>query len=529
MDVLIRGGQVIDGSGREPVKADLLIRGERIERIGRLPSEISDKVQTVIDATGLIVAPGFIDAHGHTSYELLVEPSAESKVAQGITTEISGNCGFSPGPLLIEPLRRERDDWCSRYGVEVRWRKIGEFLDILESQGIGYNYATMVGHGVIRADVIGYEARSPRGDELDRMGYLLEEALEQGAIGMSSGLFYPPGSYSEIDELSSLCRILQRFDGVYATHIRDEGDNLIESVQEAIETIRDSEVPLQISHHKATRKRNWGKVRRTLHMIEEANAQGLDVSCDQYPYTAGATSLKMLIPKWAHEGGDERLLQRLGEPDALERIRSYLEDLYPTRDEWHTVMVSEVVSEELKGFEGKRLDEVADELNTSPFDALIHLLRRDKVRTSMITFLMCEDDVIEVMRFPMTMFGTDGSVKGFRGKLKVGKPHPRCFGTFPRILGRYVRQGGVMDLPEAIRRMTSLPARKFRLKGRGLIRPGYFADIVIFDPDRIIDRGTYENPQQKPEGIHHVLVNGTPVILNGVLTGALPGKVLRSK
>ncbi|HID56825.1 TPA: D-aminoacylase, partial [Candidatus Poribacteria bacterium] len=495
MDVLIRGGQVIDGSGGGPIKADLLISGERIERIGPLPSELSEKVQTVIDATNLIVAPGFIDAHGHTGYELLVDPFAESKVAQGITTEISGNCGFSPGPLLIEPLQRERDEWCSRYGLEVRWRKIGEFLDILESQGIGYNYATLVGHGVIRADVVGYEARPPKGDELNRMRYLLEEALEQGAIGMSSGLFYPPGSYSKIDELISLCQVLRKFDGVYATHMRDEGDKLIESVREAIETARSSGVPLQISHHKATRKRNWGKVKRTLSMIEEANARGVDVSCDQYPYTAGATSLKMLIPKWAHEGGDERLLRRLSEPEALGKIRSYLEDLYPMKDDWHTVMISEVVCEQLKRFEGKRLDEVADQLNTSPFDALIYLLNQDKARTSMITFLMCEDDVIEVMRFSRTMFGTDGSVKGFGGKLKLGKPHPRCFGTFPRILGRYVRQNGVLTLPEAIRRMTSFPAEKFRLKERGLIRRGYFADIVIFDPDRIIDVGTYENPQ----------------------------------
>jgi N-acyl-D-amino-acid deacylase len=527
MDVLIRGGTVIDGSGDDPRRGDVLVQEGMIKEVGQLSPSVSERVQTVIDATDLIIAPGFIDVHSHTGYELLVNPVAESKVAQGITTEISGNCGFSPGPLLVDTLQNERDEWCSRYGVEARWRTLGEFLDILESQGIGINYAVLVGHGTIRINVIEYEARPPRDEELNRMKELLIEALEEGAVGMSSGLFYAPGCYSRIDELVLLCEVLREFGGIYATHMRDEGERLVESVREAIETARSSGIPLEISHHKAVRKPNWGKVKETLPLIEEANSQGLDVSCDQYPYIAGSTSLKMLMPKWALEGGDEGLLRRLSEPDSLREIRSYVEERHPTRDEWHAVMVSEVVEEELKGFEGKRLDEVADELNMSPFDALVYLIRRDEARTSMVSFLMNEEDVIEVMRFQRTIFGTDGSARQFKGKLSGGKPHPRCFGTYPRILGRYVREKGVLTLPEAIRRMTSFPARKFHLKNRGLIRPGYFADIVIFDPERIIDRGTFENPQRMPEGIYHVLVNGIPVILNGDFTGALPGKVLR--
>ncbi|HID07976.1 MAG TPA: D-aminoacylase, partial [Armatimonadetes bacterium] len=295
-DVLIRNGLVIDGTGSEPYTADVAIRNDTIDVIERLPAGATDNARIVIDASGMAIAPGFIDVHGHTDYELLINPTAESKVMQGITTEISGNCGFSAAPALCDMLRCDQDNWCARYGVDVRWRTLAEFLDLVEMRGIGINYATLVGHGVLRVNVMNYEARLPSDEELKQMVNLLVEALEHGAIGMSSGLIYPPGCYAQTDELIALCRTLRRYDGIYTTHIRDERAELIPALREAIEISRESGVPLEISHHKAVGRASWGKVRETLPIIERANFWGLDVTCDQYPYIATSTSLKTLIP-----------------------------------------------------------------------------------------------------------------------------------------------------------------------------------------------------------------------------------------
>ncbi|MCS6859056.1 MAG: D-aminoacylase [Abditibacteriales bacterium] len=524
-DLLIRNAQVIDGSGKPALTADIAIVGDTIAEVGKLPEEA--QATEVIDATGCIVTPGFIDAHSHTDEGLLIDPTAQSKIMQGITTEVSGNCGYSPVPALTAPMQREMRERLARWGLEEVFTTMGEFFAALEQRGLGVNYASFVGHGTIRACAMGFDMRPPTDDEMRAMKRMLEQAIDEGALGLSTGLIYPPGCYADTQELIELAKILPPRGALYATHLRNEGDELIEAVAESLTIGRESGAPVQISHHKATGQRNWGKVQQTIEMMERARQQGVDVTCDQYPYIATSTSLRTLIPAWAHEGGREKLLERLATADDLEKIRAEVEQRYPTPEAWNQVMVSEVLNESLKGFEGKRLGEVAQAWGLPPFDALVKLLIEDQARTAMVNFVLCEEDVETVMRYPHTMVGTDARARRTDGPLSAGVPHPRAYGTFPRVLARYVRERQVIPLEESVRRMTSLAARRFGLQRRGLIARGYFADLVIFDPDRVTDTATYENPAQLPAGITHVLVNGVVVVRNGRHTGALTGRVLR--
>ncbi|MCS7253687.1 MAG: D-aminoacylase [Armatimonadota bacterium] len=527
---LIRNATVVDGTGGEPFVSDIVICGDRIEYIGQASGGSNACYKLVIDAAGMVACPGFIDAHGHSDGEILANKYCESKVMQGITTEVCGNCGFSPAPIagesgavqLMAPPRKD--------SAQAHWRRLGEFLAALENNGLSMNVVTFVGHNTIRSVVMGEDDRAPSEDELLRMKTLLSEALEDGAIGLSSGLIYSPGCFSQPDELIELCRVVRHYNGLYATHMRNESYELIEAVHEAIDVARQTAVPVQISHHKAVGKDNWGKVELTLQMIERANQQGLDITCDQYPYTATATSLKMVLPRWVHSGGVEQLLQRLRDKSTLQRIRKELENALRSDDEWAQIIVSEVAHEHLKQFEGLNMTEVAEALNKEPFDALVYVLVEDKAQTTMVRFSLSEEDVICVMRYHRTMFGTDASARKLKwGKEETpsGKPHPRAFGTFPRILGRYVRERQILTLTEAIRKMTSLPASKFGLSGRGELKRNSYADIVIFDPQSVIDASTYEEPYKAPIGIRHVFVNGIAVVLDGQLTGALPGRVIR--
>jgi N-acyl-D-amino-acid deacylase len=525
-DVLIRNVTVVDGTGGRPFVSDIGIVGDRIAEVGFIPNEADRNCKLVIDADGLVASPGFIDVHGHSDYELLVNRHCESKVMQGITTEICGNCGFSAAPILKGSIREQTEMWLQRMGIEVRWSKLSDFLNILEEGGLGLNIATLVGHNSLRSSVMGDDAREPSLEEMETMKALLAEALEQGAFGLSSGLIYPPGCFSQPDELVELCKVVRHYNGVYATHIRNESYDLIEAVHEAIDVARQTAVSVQVSHHKAVGKENWGKVGTTLQMIEQANEGGLNVTCDMYPYTATSTTLKMLLPKWAHSGGTKALLERLNDPDALMLMRMEVEKRFATEDDWAQVMISETVNEELKSFEGMRLNEVATVLGKKPFEALVHLLREDNARTTMICFTLSEEDVAQVIRYHRTMIGTDSSVRKLSPSGEAGKPHPRGFGTFPRILGRYVRDTGALTLTEAVRKMTSLAASKFGISCRGELREGYFADIVVFDPMLVNDTSTFRQPYSAPVGIKHVFVNGVAVVYDGKFTSALPGRVL---
>lgn len=522
-DLLLRGGTVIDGTGRPRFRADVAVVDDRIAEVGL---ELG-AAEVVREVPGLIVAPGFIDIHSHSGPALLVEPRPESQITQGVTTEVGGNCGLSFVPWTPEEARRTADEFEERYGQRYEWQTLDQLLALLEQGRLVANFATYIGHGDVRAAVMGWEQRPSTAEERAAMKRRVAEALEAGAWGLSTGLIYPPGCYATTAEIVELSRVAARYGGLYATHLRNEGDHLLEALEEALKIGREADIPVQISHHKAVGRANWGRVEQSLARLEAARAAGQDVTCDQYPYVATSTSLRTLIPKWAHEGGTEALLARLADPPTVARIRAEVLTEYPEQDAWERIFVSEVGSPECKEWEGRSLAEIGALWGEDPLTALIRLLREDRARCGMVHFAMCEEDVERVLQHETTMIGSDSSARATRGPLRRGRPHPRCFGTFPRVLGRYVRERGLLTLEEAVHKMTGRPAARLGLRGRGTLARGQYADLVVFDPQRIRDRATFAEPYQLAEGIHAVYVNGQLVVQDGQPTGVLPGRVLR--
>ncbi|MGC8832622.1 MAG: N-acyl-D-amino-acid deacylase family protein [Armatimonadota bacterium] len=536
-DILLVGGSVLDGSGRPAFRADVGVVGDRIVEVGELSGA---EAARRICVQGLAVAPGFIDIHSHSDFCLLANPLAFSKITQGVTTEVSGNCGFSAGPIIGDSAGRDFDRYLSELEIANRWRTkvpakagptLGEFLDLLEETGIAVNFCTLVGHGNIRNAVLGASSKPASTEDLERMQELAREALEQGAVGISTGLIYPPGCYANTDELSNLVGAVSAHGKIlYATHMRNESDRLESALAEAIEIGRRSGARVQISHHKACGRANWGKVAQTLQMIDEAVESGVDVWADQYPYTATSTSLSALLPNWVHEGGRDAALARLSDPISVQKIRGELVGKHASEYKgsyYQAVMIAGVKSEKNAWTVGKRLAEVAHEWGVDPVDALIRLLHEEELSVSMCNFAMCEEDIETVMRHPRVSIGSDASARMPDGPLGRGRPHPRAYGTFARVLGRYVRERRVISLEEAVRKMTSLPASILKLKDRGLLKPGFYADITVFNPNTVADAATYKNPHQTAVGIQHVLVNGKLVVESGRVTGATPGRVLR--
>ncbi|MFQ6075056.1 MAG: amidohydrolase family protein [Candidatus Bathyarchaeia archaeon] len=525
MEIIIRNGGVVDGTGNPWFKADVGIEGGRIEKIGDLRGVKADEV---IDARGLIVCPGFIDMHSHSDLALLKDPLSEQKVRQGITTELLGQDGFSVAPVRAETVGKLKTYLAGLLGEldrEWSWRTLGEYFETLERSGTATNVASYVGHATVRVASMGFDDRAPTGEEMDGMRELLAQAMLEGAMGMSSGLVYPPSCYATTDELVELCRVVARYGGIYTSHIRGESYTLETSLQEAITIGRRAGIPVHISHHKASGRDNWGKVKKTLSMIDQARTEGLDITCDQYPYTAGSTMLGVIIPPWAHEGGVESLVKRLKDPETREKLRVDMSEGVPGWSSylraagWENILIT--YCRKNKGLEGKTLAEIAREEGRDPFDTAFDLLIEENAAVSIVLFYLSEGDVRTVMRHPAVMVGTDG--------LLGGKPHPRVYGTYPRILGRYVREEGVLTLEDAVRKMTSLPAQRLGLWDRGLIREGFSADITTFDPKGIIDRGTYVEPRQFPEGIEHVIINGVIVLEGGRQREVYPGRVLRKR
>jgi N-acyl-D-amino-acid deacylase len=529
-DVVIHGGTVLDGTGRPAFSADLAIQGDRITYVGPPAGLAGAGARLAIDATGRYVAPGFIDIHTHSDRSILLNPRMESKVRQGVTTEVGGNCGSGVAPARRAALEQARRE-AAQDGHPGSWPTMAEYLAYVERQGIAANYATWVGHGTLRASVVGYEMRPPSDDELWEMQALLREALEAGAFGLSTGLIYVPSGYAGTDELVALAEVVREYGGVYASHIRNEGSRLLEAVDEAIEIGRRAGVPVQIAHHKASGKPNWGRVNDSLALMEQARAAGVDVACDQYPYVASSTGLSSLLPKWALEGGRQRLVARLRDPASRRRIRDEMVADRPdlaTLDgasHWHQVLVARCRGN--RALEGKRLGEIAIEQARDPFDLCFDLLIQEDGYVGCVFFSMCEEDVQTVMRWRHTMIGSDASSVAPYGMLAEGRPHPRAYGTFARVLGRYVRELGVLTWEEAVHKMTGLPAARLGLAGRGRIAPGAYADVVVFDPATVRDCATFQEPHQYAAGIEHVLVNGVAVVSHGEHTGALPGRVLR--
>jgi N-acyl-D-amino-acid deacylase len=523
-NLIIKNGTIVDGSGGAWYFGDVGIVGDRIAALG----ELGSAGERIIDADGLVVSPGFIDIHAHTDALALVNPSFESKVTQGVTTEVSGNCGASDAPR--GGMREDAGDdegILAGCGIRTDWRTCSEFFTRLETVPMAINFATLIGHGSIRAVAMGYDSRKPSPDELDNMRRLTARAMEEGAFGLSSGLIYPPGCYADTDELVELAKVAAGYGGIYASHIRSEGDELLSAVEEAIRIGRDSGAQVQLSHHKATGRRNWGKVRESLALIDEARASGGRVLADQYPYTATSTGLGVLLPDWAHDGGQAALLARLRDSAQRERLRSAL--IESNVDGWDVTVIGFVSKERNLRFEGLNLLQIAEMTEKAPADVVLDLLLDEDGSVGIMRFVIDESDVSTVMRHPAIVVGSDATARSGIGPLSKGKPHPRSYGTFPRVLGKYVREDGVLSLEDAVAKMTGRSASILSLPDRGLLRLGWLADITIFDPDEIADTATYAIPHSPARGVKYVIVNGQVVVDAACLTETRPGRVLKRK
>jgi len=522
-DTVIRHGTVYDGRGTQGHRLDVGIEGERIADIGSL--DRGDARETV-NATGLALAPGFIDAHSHSDISLLAYPTADSKVLQGVTTEIVGNCGMSAAPLEGACLDHLSQMWREEHAITPSWRTMAEYFAYIEGiGGTAVNVASLVGHGNLRASTVGYD-NVPAGDDLlAAMERLADGAMDDGAVGISTGLIYPPGVFATTDELVALSRAVAPHGGIYTSHIRSENHRLLEAVDEAIDIARRAGIPVHISHIKASRRRNWHKFGPALEAIESARREGLDVTCDCYPYTASWTDLDALLPEWTYDGGPEKELERLDDTATRCRIETELDAREPDPAFWQRVMVS-WVGNSAADIEGLTVAEVAASRGVAPESAFIDILIEHKLLATGVFFFMSEENVRTALECPFSLIGSDSSVRPVPASPGIGKPHPRAAGTFPRVLGKYVRDG-VLTLGEAVRKMTGAAAHRFALTGRGTIEPGAYADLVMFDPARICDLATYEDPGLPPAGIERVWVNGTVVAESGRVTGERPGRVLR--
>ena len=528
-DVIIRGGHVIDGAGNPWIKADVGIREGRIVRIGHLDSE---QALRVIDATGQVVTPGFIDMHTHSEYPLLYDGNAQSKIRQGVTTEVVGEA-TSPGPIE-GPAVGQAKEILRRYNLDLTWNTLDGYFQRLSKAGTSVNVASYVSSCQVRYDVIGYENRPPSGEELEKMRQLVASTMEQGAFGLTNAIEATCG-YAKTDELIELAKVVSRYGGIYATHVRGEGDTILGSVREAIEIGEKANVPVEIFHLKVAGKNNWGRMPEVVALIETAPARGVDINANQYPYIAANHPMLPLLPPWALEGGVDKTMERLRDPQLRSRMKRDIENGMRGWDDnkvqqsggWQGVVIGGMQTEKNAALAGKTLEELGTIRGKDPANAFFDLLIEEHGQVMCILFMMNEKDVQTALREPWLDIASDGSSLSSEGLLAAGHPHPRNYGTFPRILGHYVRDEKVLTLEDAVRRMTSLSAQRLGLKDRGLLREGYWADVVVFDPNRITDRATFSSPKQYPDGINYVLVNGHVVIDRGNHTGERPGVVLR--
>lgn len=528
-DVLIRNGHIMDGTGSPWYCADLGIRNGRIAAIGRLHDATA---RTVIDARNLLVAPGFIDMLGQSELTILVEPHLPSKIFQGITTEITGE-GNSVAPVSNKMIEVDRPGY-EHLKITPDWHTLGQYFSRLERQGMGINLATYVGATSVRRMVIGDDDRAPTTAELGKMQQLVAEAMQDGAFGLSTALQYAPAPYASTEELIALATEAGRFGGLYSTHMRSEQNGIMDALDEAIRIGREAHVPVEIWHLKTAGKTNWGKMKAVVAKIESARASGVDLTADTYAYTAWFNGFSAFVPPWAHDGGDAKLIERMKDPATRARIRK---DMNTPTTEWdnewlaipgpESILLCVVQNPALKPLQGKTLAQAAAARHQDPLDALLDILIEDKAFTSVAVFGMDEADVTLALQQPWVSIDNDSQGTAPTGILGEEHPHPRAYGTFPRILRKYVREQHELTLEDAIRKFTSLPAQRLGLTERGVLKQGLWADISIFDPQQIHDMATFENPNQLSVGMQYVLVNGVPVIFGGKATNALPGKVLR--
>jgi len=529
LDLVITNGHIIDGTGSPWYSGDVGIREGKIAAIGNLSDAKRSKT---IDAHGMVVAPGFIDMLGQSELTILVDPRLPSKIFQGITTEITGE-GGSPAPLNDAIVKSGMEGY-THYNITPDWRTLREFFARLEKQGIGINLASYVGATQVRRMVLGDDDKQPTPAQLEQMKELVRQGMKDGAVGVSAALEYAPAPYAKTEELIALAGEASKFGGIYATHMRNEGSSVIEAIDEALRIGREGHIPVEIWHLKVAGKESWGHMPEVVAKINAARAQGMDVAADTYAYPAWFNSMSAFVPPWAHDGGDAKLVERLKDPAMRARMRKDL--MTPSKDwdnEWEeipgpdAVLIGVVQNPKLLPLQGKRLSEIAKMWNKDPMDALFDLLIEDNAATSVAVFGMSEPDVALALQQPWVSVDNDSSGTSPEGILGQEHPHPRAYGTFPRVLRKYVREEKKLTLEDAIRKFSALPAQRMRLTDRGVLKAGMWADVVVFDPETIHDVATFEKPNQLSEGMQYVLVNGVPVIDQGKMTGAKPGKVVR--
>ena len=527
-DVIIRNGHIIDGTGSPWYSGDIAIRDGRIAAIGDLSHSQATRT---IDAAGRVVAPGFIDMLGQSETTILADAHVPSKIFQGITTEITGE-GDTVAPQNDSTLA-EMNTECQHYGVTCEWHTLAEYFARLQKQGMGINLGTYVGATQVRRVVIGDNDVQATPAQLDQMKSLVSQAMREGALGVSSALEYPPAPYASTDELIALASVASQYGGIYATHMRNEGDGEMEALAETARIAREAHIPVEIFHLKTAGKPNWGKMPQVVAFIDKARSEGLDIEADTYAYTAWANGMSAFIPPWAHDGGNEKLIERLRDPKMRARIRKDMETPSKSWDnEWQEiagpegVLLCELHNPDLAQFEGKTLADVAKAWKEDPIDALFDLLIKDDGNVGVADFGMNEQDIEFALKQPWVSVDNDASGESPTGVFAKFHPHPRTYGTFPRILRKYVREEHLLTLPDAIRKFSALPAQREHLADRGVLKDGMWADVVIFDPAKVRDLATYANPQQLSVGMDYVLVNGVPVIADGKMTGELPGKVI---
>ena len=520
-DIIIKNAVVVGGSGSAAHIQDLAVNGDSIAALGDLSA---CSAAEVLDGTGLCLCPGFIDMHAHSEFNILID-AGRSKIMQGVTTEVCGNCGLSSAPLL-GMAREQRRAALASYNLDPDWATMQAYCERLDQTGLRNNVALLAGHGNLRGSVIGYESAHATSKQLSEMCALLEETMECGVWGLSSGLIYPPGAFANLDELIRLAGIVKKHGGFYATHIRSESDQLIESITEALEVGRGADVPVQISHLKTMDKRNWYKLPAVLELIERARHDGIDVTADRYPYCASSTGLDALLPLWACRGGNAAELQRLRDPSMRSRILAELFENEIENEVGSGTLLARLPGESNAQLQGLSLAEVADLRGQSVGEALCDLLVEEQLDIDAIFFCMSEENLRTILCQSWVMVGSDAAVRDTAGPLARGIPHPRAFGTFVRMLAM-VRDEKLMPLEEAVSKMTHVPAARMGLKDRGLLKVGYRADCVLFDPHIVRDTATYAKPQQYPVGVRAVMVNGVWVVRDGACTQQLPGRLLR--
>lgn len=523
-DLVVHGGQVLDGTGAPAFPADVGISGGRIAALGRIGPEAGRKA---IDATGMHVCPGFIDIHTHSDGGILRYPTADSRVRQGVTTEVTGNCGSSAAPIAgrdAESTRQEMKD----EGVDARWSDVASYLDVLDRTGLAINHALLLGQGTLRANAIGLVDRPLTRDELDAVLHAVEAGLDQGAFGLSTGLEYTPGRYTPAGEIVAMARVVSRYGGLYATHMRDEESVLLEAVDEAIAVGRMTGARVEVSHLKAAGRPNWGRQQGAIDLIASARRDGVMVLADAYPYTAYSTGLTILLSSAALEGGTAAMMGRLRDPKWRDRMRGEVaEKMASELGDYALIVIARVRTPGNQALVGKNMADIARGWNVEPVDAVLRLIEEEEGSVGIVGHGMSPDNVEMVLRHPLVMIGSDGSSMAPIGRAAATRPHPRSYGAFARVLGYYARERKLFDLPEAVKKMTSMPADQVGIRDRGRIARGLAADLVVFDAATVKDEATFDDPHRYASGIPFVLVNGVPVVESGKHTGAKAGRALR--